>query len=143
MDRAISIVVRGISASPFKMPAEIQKRDPSHFGDHQVNVLKAYVNGMHAPKFTTYVGRGVENFNSRREALDSGKQLTSGQIRCITKTMIDAIRYLEHYRSEDYIEPEYDPDDTTNEEVKEFVAAVMEEVAADIKRLEAIKKRSV
>ncbi|MBO9483017.1 hypothetical protein [Salinisphaera sp. G21_0] len=143
MDRAIDIVVRGISAAPFKAPAEIQKQDPSHFGDHQVRVLNTYNNGMNAPKFTTYVGRGVENFNSRREALDFAEKLTYGQIHSITKTMMNAIRHLEYYRSKDYIEPNYDPDETTNEEVKEFVACTMEEVAADIEKLAAIKKRSV
>ncbi|MGO0309283.1 hypothetical protein ACTL6P_22330 [Endozoicomonas acroporae] len=143
MDKAISIVLGGINAAHSKeqMPAEVQKRDPLHFGDHQVKVLKAYIDGMHAPKFTTYVGRDVENFNSRREALDSGKQLTSGQIRAITKTMKNAIRHFEHYLSKDYIEPNYDLNETTNEEVKEFVAGAMEEVAADINRLKALKKR--
>lgn len=59
-------------------PAEIQKRAPLQFGGHQVRVLDTYLSRIHSEKFPSFVGSGVENFRSRREALDSGKRLCSG-----------------------------------------------------------------
>ncbi|WP_257291330.1 hypothetical protein [Endozoicomonas sp. ONNA1] len=122
--------------------AEFQTREPVNFGKYQVKVLMTYVDSMHSAKFTQYVGKDVKNFDSRREALDSEQRLIPGQIKSITDTMINGVKQLEHYRSLDYIEPRYNPDNVKNEEAKEFVVAVMEEIASDIKQVEKHIERS-
>ncbi|WP_257263848.1 hypothetical protein [Endozoicomonas sp. ONNA2] len=124
-----------ITPSDGETLTEFQKRHPAKFGDYQVQVLSDYVEKMHIPKFTKYCGTDINNFDSRREAVDSDQKLIAPQINAIIHTMGNAIEQLDYYRSPDYVEPKYNLVEDRNEEAKKFVIEVMEEIDDDVQRV--------